>query len=379
MILVLAILATTVAALSVARPWEDVPPTMRRGQAPAEARSVSIDFGIVTDPETDWSAIDERLDRVGANMVVLGAGRVEFTAFDWSSHPDAAAEPGTDHIARAARALQETEDGAQRDFALLVDAYVPNWIAADPSIAGAEESGYRSTYQASAYQLARGEVGDRLVEYVVALGERYLPAQIAITELFLDHTAGRQDLQLFQEMTGAEDWPRAPDGTVENNADVLRWRAEVITGLLRRMRAGLDEVRDGEGAAIELAMDVRVDWEDDPAAGALASGHDYDVLLRAADRLVVWAYPFDRHSPAEIEGIASALRAAGEDMSRFTMSVGLWAQTSVDDEAISPDTLVRSVRAARTNGITSVNVTPVSLMDDALWRALARAWHPATG
>ncbi|MFD6175820.1 MULTISPECIES: hypothetical protein [unclassified Isoptericola] len=376
-----ALAAALAAAVLVARPWEDAPPTMRPEVTPDEVRSVSVDFGIVTDPGTDWAAVDRHLDDVGANGVDLSAGRVEFTAFDWAAHPEAAAEPGTDHLARAARALHEDADDTNRLVGLVVDAYVPEWIKADPSVAGVSADGRRSRYQVSASELATGDVGDRLVEYVAALGERYAPSQIAITELFLNrYSFGDDDLALYREMTGADDWPRTADGEIDEGSPALgTWRSEVIAGLLGRMRAALDETRDGDGRDIALAMDVRVDW-DDPAAGATSSGHDYRILLGAADRLVVWAYvgPGDR-TPAQVEELTGALEDAGYDMSRFTMSVGLWAGAADADppQAISPAVMTATLAAASTHGITDVNVTPLSHLSPAHWAALGAVWGPA--
>lgn len=377
------LVAAVGAALLLARPWEDVPPAMRPVVAPDVVRSVSVDFGIVTDPDTDWAAIDRHLDAAGANGVDLNAGRVEFTAFDWPAHPEAAAEPGTDHLSRAARALHEAADGTPREIGLIVDAYVPEWIKADPSIAGVSADGRRSPYRASASQLATGEVGDRLVEYVTDLGERYDPSRIAVTELFLNYYSfGDDDLALYREMTGADDWPRDADGRIDDDAPELgAWRSEVLAGLLARMRAGLDGVRDGRGEQIELAMDVRVDW-DDPAAGVPSSGQDYEILLRSADRLVVWAYvgPQDR-TPADVAGLTGALEAAGYDMSRFTMSVGLWAGSADADppRAIAPGLMAETVEAAGTHGVTDVNVTPLSHLSEAHWAALGAVWHTAAG
>ncbi|MGW8564871.1 hypothetical protein [Isoptericola sp. NPDC055881] len=372
----LALGAAVAAAVLLARPWEDVPPAMRPAVAPDERRSVSVDFGIVTDPGTDWAAVDRHLDAVGANGVDLNAGRVEFTAFDWPAHPDVAAEPGADHLARAARALHTNADGSTRQVGLVVDAYVPEWIAADPSVAGRSPDGSPSPYQASATQLTTGEVGDRLVAYVTALGERYDPSQIAVTELFLNRCFGDDDLALYRKMTGADDWPRDAAGMIDQDSPALAtWKAEVLAGLLGRMRAALDQVRGGDGAQIELAMDVRVDW-DDPAGGATGSGHDYRVLLGAADRLVVWAYVGSGHTPADVERVTAALAGAGFDMSRLTMSVGLWAGGADADppRAISPALMTRSIEAASTHGITAVNVTPLSHLSAAHWTALGKVW-----
>ena len=233
---------------------------MASPQRPREIRSVSVDLGIVIDPATDWKALDAHLDEAGANAVDLSAGRVEFTAFDWDAHPEVAAEPGTDHIARAARALREDADGHQRQIGLIVDAYLPRWIEKDPSIAGVSVDGQTAPYTASAYQLARGEVGDRLVEYVAALGARYAPSQIAITELFLDmYSYGDDDLALFREMTGrgglAADVRRA--GRRAGPACSGRGAPRCSQGCSRGCARRWTRCAAAQGAQIVLAMDVR--------------------------------------------------------------------------------------------------------------------------
>lgn len=372
----------TVVALFVTRPWSDDDSSprspLRAASAPEETRSISIDFGIVTDPDTDWDEVSERLASVDATTVEVNAGRVEFTAFDWAAHPEAAAEAGTDHVAVAARGLRESPEGGTRQLNLIVDAFVPKWIQEDPSIAGVGADGKRSRYAASAWQLARGEVGDRLVDYVEALAERYDPPLIEITELLIFDTFGADDLALYREMTGQADWPRTSTGALDTSAPELgRWRSQVLAGLLSRMRTALDRVQE-DGAPIELGLDVRVNW-DDPAAGRPDSGQDYEILIAEVPelRLQLWTYIDRPARPAgDIETLTAALRAAGYDMSRLMPSIGLWtAGPQVPlPQTISADRLGEAVRSAVTNGITAVNVTPYSLITPEQWEALAQAW-----
>lgn len=343
---------------------------------PTEVHSVSIDFGVVRDPQTDWEAVDRRLDEANATGVEINAGRVEFTGFDWDAYPDAAAEPGTDHIARAIRAVGENADGTPRSIGLIVDGFVPKLIAEDPSRAADYSNGTPAEAIASATQLTSGEVGDRLVAYVAALGERYAPAQIALTEIFFDFLGfGDDDLALFQEMTGEQDWPRTATGEPDEQSEVLgQWRTDVITRLLERMRAALDEVRGGDGERIELAFEARIDWGD-PARGQLAAGQRYATLLTAADRLVIWAYLWPDHTPQEIEQVTAALDEARFEMSRFTVSVGLWAAGNTDPPGVLPvATMGEAVVEAATNGVTDVNVTPYTLMGEEYWVELGRVW-----
>lgn len=371
---VLIVLAIRTPGLAPSAP----PPTMRPSVTPAVARSVSIDFGMVTDRETDWREVDRRLDQVGATTVGLNAGRVEFTAFDWSAHPDVAAEPGTDHLAVAARALHETTDGRLREVNLIVDAFVPEWIKADASVAGVSATGRRAPHAASASQLAEGPVGQRLIDYVAALGERYNPNRIELTELFLStYSFGDDDRALFLRMTGADDWPRTAKGAIDTESPAIgAWRSQVIAGFLTRVRQALNGVRGGEGRDIGLALDVRVDW-DDPPAGRPLSGHDYRTLLGSGVALQAWVYlGLSDKRPEDIRQFTAALAAAGFDMSRVTLSVGLWRAKTTDDarQQITPDEFAAAVTAAESHGVTHVNVTPFTLFTDAHWTALAGAW-----
>ncbi len=382
-VVVVLFVVAVVAALIVRVPglaeMSETLPAMRPTVAPSVVHSVSIDFGVVTDPDTDWNAIEQRLDAVGATTVNLNAGRVEFTAFDWDAHPSVAAEPGTDHLAVAAAALHLDGQGRQRQVNLIVDVFVPEWLKSDPAIAGVSATGRRARYAASASQLAQGEVGQRIIDYVVALGERYDPNQIELTELFLDtYSFGPDDLALFRTMTGRKDWPRTSTGAIDTRATIVgKWRSEVIAGFMARARKALVAVRGGDGRNIGLALDVRVNWND-PAGGRPFSGHDYHLLLAAGIDLQAWIYIGTANKqPADIRRLTAALAAGGYDLPRFTMSVGLWKGPANADPPgrISPDELGLAVAAAQTNGIADVNVTPFSLFTDAHWTALENAWR----
>ncbi|NKX92303.1 hypothetical protein HF995_03290 [Sanguibacter hominis ATCC BAA-789] len=377
---VAAVVVTIVAAVLLAKPWDGGRTVLRSPGRPEQVRSVSVDLSVVTDPATDWSALSHRLDVAGANAVFLNAGRVEFTAFDWAAHPDAAASPGTDHLARAARALRDGDGWEPREIGLIVDAFVPEWIKADPTIAGVAPDGRLARYRASASQLAHGEVGERIIDLVADLGARYEPDQIAITELFLDlYSFGDDDLALFRQMTGRTDWPRDADGLPDDRSPIVgAWRAEVIADLLRRARAALDEVNDGRGADIDLVMEARVDWKA-PTVGPLVAGHDYETLLDAADRLVLWTYLSGGRPGTEAGELARALAAAGYDMSRFTFSLGLWDRTAeAPSGRITTEVLEQALDEAQRAGVRDLDVTPLTLMTDADWAALARVWRPTT-
>lgn len=373
-VVALVVLVVVVAVLAAGPRWRPAPVTAW----PTQRHSVGLGLNSITfapDDEVDWEGLRAAADAAHVNVVSLSAGRVEWTAFDWPAHPEAAALPGTDHLAKALEELGTLPDGTPRFPILTIDALVPNWILADPSVAGHQGDGTPSVYTPSASAIHDGPVGQRYVDYAVELATRYKPMQIAFTELhFDDETFGADDLALFRRMTGASDWPRDSGGRIdEASPQIAQWRSEVIAELLGRVRAALDAVTDEVGHRVELGIDVRVNW-DDPAAGRPESGHDYRLLAAVADQLQLWAYfGTQQRSPAEVGRLTASLSPvlAPED---FTISAGLWS-TGSQDEVITPAELATAVAAAGQAGSLSTNVTPTSLMSPEHWQALAGVWQ----
>lgn len=339
-------------------------------------QAVSLGIENIVNPQ-DWDALRRQLDASRSNTVHLAAGRVEWTAFDWPAHPEVAAEPGTDHLARAITELGTMPDGTPRRIDLLIDALVPAWIERDPSIAGRGTDGKPARYLASATALHEGPVGDRFVELARELALRYKPDQITFTELmFDDETFGSDDLALYRRMTGEADWPRTDSGRVdEDSPKIGAWRSQVLTGLLSRVRQALDEVTGQVGHRVQLAQDVQVNW-DEPGAGRPDAGHDYAALWQVVDRVVPWVY-FDGggRELADVTRLVAGLAAAAPGADRYTISIGLWGPEG--SPVIAPTLMAESLRAARLAKATSLNVTPVSLMTAEHWSALGGVWTPA--
>lgn len=201
---------------------------------------------------------------------------------------------------------------------------------------------------------------------VGAVAERYRPAAVSLTELFLDDTTyGDDDLDDFRRVAGTDDWPRTSDGAIDvADERVVSWRCDAVAGLVGRTR----EAAAAHG--VELWMEVRAPTED-AAGDRRDSGQDYALLEGACDRLVVWDYfgIADEGSPTTSQ-LADAL--VDRSGTRDVLSVGLWDSEA---EAISPDALRDAVEAAADAGVETVWVTPTSLMDDDHWSALADAWR----
>ncbi|MFC8799305.1 hypothetical protein ACFT2C_16345 [Promicromonospora sp. NPDC057138] len=374
-----AVLATTHAACSS----DPTPPSVDRPLVQVDdVQSVSLGIEDVVDPEQDWDAVQERLDEAHVNAVTLAAGRVEFTAFDWSDHLDVAAEPGRDGLAHAIAGTAQGPGDEPRLVDLVIDTLIPNWILKDKTVAGVDTDGSFSRFSPSASAVHDGPVGKRYLAYMEELARRYEPDQITFTELkFDDETFGEDDAALYREMMGEDDWPRQPDGSIDEDAPSIgAWRSRVLADFLDRASAVLDDVGAETGKRPDLAMDAVINW-DDPGAGLPAAGLSYDQLARHADRLVLWLYlASDQRRPEEIEPMTAALARSGIPTGRLTMSVGLWDHRAGPTGRISPQEMAAAARAARAHGIKSVNVTPYTLMTAEHWSALSEVWtrRPAT-
>ena len=110
----------------------------------------------------------------------------------------------------------------------------------------------------------------------------------------------------------------------------------------------------------ELHVEVRAQWD----FRTNADGQDYDSLLEFADRLVIWGYfALAGREPGALEKLAREAPAGS------TISVGLWG-------SVTPTQLRRAIEAATRGGAASIEVVPMSLMTDELWRTLRVAWNP---
>lgn len=298
-----------------------------------------------------------------ADAVSITVGRVDWTAFPWRGHDDAwspwVLESGRDFVAEAIAAL-----GAHRRVALIVDVMVERWIARDPSIAGVDASGERSTEFASISALG-GSVGERIVELVAAAAD--YGHDVTLTEGFLDRwTFGADDLGAFRRWSGLDDWPRLGAGggggraggdgdsvgeIDEGHESIGAWRSAALTELVRRCSDA------AHARGVELHVEVRAQWN----GPTNRDGQDYEALLGVADRLVIWGYfALAGRGPHALEQLARGAPPGS------TISIGLWGP-------VTPPDLRRAVTAATRGGAASVAIVPLSLMTPAHWDAL-RGW-----
>lgn len=329
-------------------------------------RAISFGFEDVASTTTDWPELNRRLHAVGANAVNINVGRLDWTAFPWQQQPGSWSSQvrtaGVDFVSEAVQNLRYGPDGARRTVVLTIDALMPRWIGAQPDLAGIAADGSRSDSFASLTALTRGRIADLLVELTAEIGQRYQPDRIALTELMFDgNTFGKDDFADYRESSGAADWPRQSDGTIDTQAlEIADWRSEALAGLVGRIRAA------AHGQSVDLDMDVRAPGGD-PTGDRSLSGHNYDLLLDAADRIVVWNYfGLDAREPADTAGLVEEFqrRAPG----RSVMSIGLWTERGT----ISAADLSTALDASA--GIPAISITPASLLTHAHWESIERAW-----
>ena len=286
--------------------------------APAEERTVGVGYETVVDAAHTLPALAKRLDEVNANSVTISVGRLDWTAFPWAAHPELEAVPGRDHAAEAIKALGTGSDGRKRRITLTVDLLIPGWISTNPGLAGINFDGTRSTDFASVTALTTGPVGERLVEFVAEVTQRYRPDAVALTELMFDNnTYGGDDRDSYMLASGATDWPRQANGDIDvGHPGIATWRSGALASVVAKAAAAAHQ----NGATLD--MDVRAPW-DDPAGDRPESGHDYGLLASAADRLVLWNYfGLNGKEPGYSAELARAMASAPRQVRHLGGDVG---------------------------------------------------------
>lgn len=345
-----------------------LPPGQAAAARPTE-RIIGVGFEDVVDHPQRLPKLAKRLDQVKATGVSLSVGRVDWAAFPWEAGPHTwsgeVRRTQRDYVAAAMAALGRSAAGQRRSVILVLDTLVAGWIAKEPGIAGIDANGRRSEEFPSLAQLQSGQVGNRIVAFAGAVAARYHPQAVSLTELFnASHTFGADDRASYMRFSGARDWPRTETGGIhERHPSIARWRSAVISGLVARARAAT------HASGVDLWMEVRVNWSN-PKGDRLESGHDYELLLNCADRLVLWGYFATEQRKAKyLRTVARVNRARAPG--RMVMSVGMWAD---HDRTISPRQLRVASRATVQGGMRSVWVTPTSRISPAHWKSLKREW-----
>jgi hypothetical protein len=352
-------------------------PVVVAGSGPARwagsgvARPVfSLGLSTHFDPYGDWrDAIRSVLDRplVGLGQVVgVEAGRTEWAYFRWAGQPDR----WSNHQKGATEDLLATATEQLRahgfKVAAFVDLYAPTWIAAHPGSAAILADGTPHAEQVGLAELADGEFGKLAVRMVEEIARTQAVDAIDLTEAAYRQTSfGPADLASFRAFGGRVDWPRdwrgRPD--VEDPA-VWAWKSALMERFVERAAAAAHQ--HGK----QLWVDVAASWKDLTRDGR-DHGHDYALLLRHADRLVVWNYRALEGLPTSASADLARRLVATLPAGRWSMSVGLWGP---EGKVMPPDELADTLASALEGGARDLWVTPNDQLTDAHWNALLRVW-----
>jgi hypothetical protein len=349
--------ATAVASMFGAAP----PPAFRLG--------LSTHFDAWPDWREAISSVIHRPQVRRAEMVGVGAGRVEWTYFRWKGHEDAwsnhqRGEPKLDLLLEATRAFRA--EGLE--VAAFVDLFAPGWIATHPGSAAIHADGTASGEQVSLAQLAEGAFGVRAVEMIEAIAAGYPVDAVNVTEAaYGDVSFGAEDLASFRALTGRRDWPRDALGRpdVEDPA-VWEWKSTLFERFVARAAQAVR--RHGK----RLYVDVAASWKDLSRDGK-DYGQDYARILRHADRIVVWNYFALEGLPPSASRNLSRHLAATYPASHFDVSIGLWGKGG---SVVGPGDFDAALDAALAGGARQVWVTPNDRLTDEHWVSVARRLEP---
>lgn len=336
----------------------------RPAERPAFRLGVSTHFDAWPDWRDAISSVLRRPNVRQAEVVGVGAGRVEWTYFRWKGHEDAwsnhqKGEPELDLLREASTEFRD----AGLEVAAFVDLYAPAWIKKHPGSAAVHSDDTPSPDQVSLVELADGAFGALVVEMIEDLAARYPVDAVDVTEAaYGDTSFGRADLASFRAMTGRRDWPRDALGHVNvDDPAVWEWKCTLFERFAQKAAQAVR--RHGK----RLYVDVAASWKDLSRNGK-DFGQDYERLLRVADRLVVWDYfAYEGLPPSASADLARHL-AASFPTSHFDLSIGLWGKGAV----VGPSDFDAALEGALAGGATQIWVTPNDQVTDAHWASVVR-------
>jgi hypothetical protein len=332
---------------------------------PAFRLGVSTHFDAWPDWRAAVTSVVKRPQVRRAEVVGVGAGRVEWTYFRWKGHEDAwsnhqKGEPSEDLLLEAAKAFRA--EGLE--VAAFVDLFAPGWIASHPGSAAVSADGTPSAEQVSLAQLADGAFGARVVEMIEALAAGYPVDAVNVTEAaYGDTSFGAEDLDSYRALTGRRDWPRDARGRPDvEDPLVWEWKSTLFERFVAKAAAAVR--RHGK----KLYVDVAASWKDLSRDGR-DFGQDYARVLRHADRIVVWDYFALEGLPPSASADLARHLVASHPASHFDVSIGLWGKGGA---VVGPAELDAALAAALSAGARQVWVTPNDQLTDAHWASVAR-------
>jgi hypothetical protein len=329
-----------------------------------QVRAVRLDFADLKNSRAEVGTLEQKMMRAGVNMVALGAGRLDWNYFKWQGHEDwwsgDVRETGTDFLGQDAARFSKWSH-----VSAVVDVFAPRYIASHPQAAAVSSLGKRSANLVSTMELVQGDFGNQLLDMLDYIAAHYPVDSISLTELtYYTEGYGEGDKAAYRAYTGRPDWPRNLVGLVNiDDPSIGQWRSYEISRFLEKAAAVV------HGHNKQLFIDVEVSWGhlQNESTG---KGQDYALLLKSADRLVVWDYfGLSGYRPEYTGDIAHYLTKY--DSSKVIISVGLWSKGG---GVIRPDALRRAMQAALKSEIPNLWITPSHYLSEEHWKVLMQVW-----
>ena len=336
--------------------------------AASAIHAMVVDYPNYSTSRSLVAAWEQNMKAAGINMVVLNAGRTEWTYFKWTGHTSSWSSDvnssGVDLLADdSARYGQWAQVNAS------IDGLSPNYIKANPSKAAVDASGNASTDLVSTAELVNGTYGQTLLSMIGYIAANY-PKVASITITGISYHAdgyGADDLALYKAATGKTDWPRNPDGTINiEDSSIGNWRSAALGQFLGKATA------QAHAHGKQLFMEVGVSVNNLPLA-TNNYGTNYGVMLQNVDKIVVQDYfGADGYSPKYSSNIAQYLAQIGAG--RSILEVGLWGASGT---TVSATNLNYAITTGTSGGTADIMVAPESLALATHWSALDSLWGSA--
>lgn len=334
-----------------------------------QKQEAQLNFALATHFEAwpDWhDAINKvisrpMVDKIG--VIGIGAGRLEWTYFQWDAYKANWAsqqkKESRDMLREAAIAFHAK--GAK--VAAMVDLFAPTYIALNPKAAAVRFDGEPSTDQVSLVELTQGRYGKRLIAMIDYIAANYPVDIVSLTEVpYYSFSYSDEDLDSFRRSSGQLDWPRDSSGKIDrNNRKIWEWKNELMEGYIRQVADAVH--RYGK----TLYVDVPVSWNNFANEGKEA-GLDYRRMLKHADKIVLWNYYLLEDKPPESSRDLSQYMSQNFPPDSYYISIGLWGETSTVDAA----SLGSAIHSTLEGGSDRIWITPNHMLSDDHWRQVAR-------
>ena len=342
-----------------------------------KVHAMRVDYLDMSKSREEVDALESQMRQGGINMVVLSAGRVDWTYFPWKAHNDRwssdVKDTGIDFLAEDSQRF-----GKWAHVSAAVDILGPLYIQNHPAAAALSASGTASKNLVNTMELVDGQFGQDALGLIESISAIYPVNSIMISELFY-YTDGYGDVDksAYMSYTGQQDWPRAADGEIDiNNPTIGAWRVYEIGKFLTKAAEIVHRYDK------QLFLEVRVSLDENGNV-VVENGTDFNTFLQYADRLVVWGnHDLGDQPPESIAKVANFLLKLSAG--KVIMMLGLWDKIYSSDvpknqmTAIQPEDLLIMLQSANQAGMHDYWITPSFLMSQQYWSLLDNLWGSKT-